>query len=157
MDIWGLRRCSRPCLQTAVRQGFSRWEVSFCAGEHVLGSPLPITEQQQTVLCLPETRVRGSLSFPNSPGCGCKRKVVTLVFLKKKRWGKANHPNHKLREGKHLSEISQEHIVNLHKESVPKIPHKSVGIKWQLMSSQNHIKNTSKFFKKLKNQVCKGA
>lgn len=85
MDIWGLRRCSRPCLQTADRQGLSRWEASFSAGEHVLGSPLPITEQQQAVLCLPETRVRGSLSFPNSLGCGCKQKVVTLVCQKKKK------------------------------------------------------------------------
>lgn len=54
-------------------------------------------------------------------------------------WRKANHPIHKLREEK-LSEISQEHIVNLPSESAPKIPHKSVGIKWQLMSSQNHNK-----------------
>lgn len=44
MDMWGLR-CSRLCLQAADRQGFSRWEASFSAGEHVLGSPLPITEQ----------------------------------------------------------------------------------------------------------------
>lgn len=83
-------------------------------------------------------------------GLWLQTKSCNFGFLKKKRWGKANHPNHKPREEKHLSEISQEHTVNLHKESAPKIPHKSVGIKWQLMSSQNHIKNTSKFFKKLK-------
>lgn len=55
-DVWGLRMQHRGILS---------------AGEHSLGSPQPITEQEQTVPCLPENSTRGSQSLLNSQVCGC--------------------------------------------------------------------------------------